>query len=171
MRRTHGERGGAEVHTHLGVGPPEESAGEPRERYDDTPFGMDDVNVRGERTDGVRDRAEELLGRARERAAALGPGGGLLDRVRDNPLPALGIALGLGFLLAGRTDPDSRFGRVKQRFRGTLVTGLLAAVAEEAREIFGEEVPVEQFEEKPRRRRPPAKTAKRRRPRRPRDED
>lgn len=167
MKRSDQERGTAEVHTHLGIGPRDEDT-DPRDRYDDTPFGMDDVNLDDRGGRGRRERAEELLSRARTRAAELGSGGGVIDRVRENPLIALGLAAAAGFLLAGRADPDSRFAAVKKRLRGTLLAGVTATLLEEAREIFGEEQMAGLSEElfaPPRKRRKPPRRRGSRRPR------
>lgn len=163
MERSDQERGTAEVHSHLGLGPHDRET-RSRERYDDTPFGMDDVNLDDRGGRGGRARAEEMISRARARAAELGSPAGVVDRVREHPLVALGVAAAVGFLLAGRTDPRTPFGRLKKRFRGTLVAGLTATLLEEAREIFGDEemagLSDDLFAPPPPRRKPPRKRAR-----------
>lgn len=67
---------------------------------------------------------------------------GVYDAIRQNPLPALGIAFGLGFLLAGSDNSMAQSPRVRQaknQLRGAVMGGLTAAVANEARALLGVE--------------------------------
>jgi hypothetical protein len=79
-----------------------------------------------ERASTVRERAHETLERR-----------GMLDRLRDNPLPVLGVAFALGFLLAANDDDDeygeSRRSRARSELRSALMAGLSAGIAQGAR--------------------------------------
>ena len=61
----------------------------------------------------------------------------MLDRLRDNPLPVLGVAFALGFLLAARDEDDdygeSRRGRARNELRDALMAGVAAGLAQGAR--------------------------------------
>ena len=81
----------------------------------------------------VRERASTL----RERTNSALEKRGVLDRLRDNPLPVLGVAFALGFLLAARDDDDeygeSRRGRARSELRDALMAGVTAGLAQGAR--------------------------------------
>ncbi|MBW3569804.1 MAG: hypothetical protein KY467_01745 [Gemmatimonadetes bacterium] len=81
----------------------------------------------------VRERASTL----RERANSALEKRGVLDRLRENPLPVLGVAFALGFLLAARDDDDeygeSRRGRARSELRDALMAGVTAGLAQGAR--------------------------------------
>jgi hypothetical protein len=105
----------------------------------------------------VADRAGDLAGRARDRMGALAERAqgaleerGWLDRMKENPLPALGVAFAAGFLLAGggsgrelETGGTGTTGgarglrgnasRVRGELRGALAAGLSAGLAQGAR--------------------------------------
>ena len=108
----------------------------------------------------VADRAGDLASRARDRVSGLADQAqsaleerGWLDRLRENPLPALGVAFAAGFLLAGGgtgtggevemgTGTGSTGGarglrggatRVRGELRGALAAGLSAGLAQGAR--------------------------------------
>jgi uncharacterized protein YjbJ (UPF0337 family) len=102
----------------------------------------------------VADRAGDLASRARDRVGALADRAqgaleerGWLDRLKENPLPALGVAFAAGFLLAGGgsggNELDSGSGgarglrgsatRVRGELRGALAAGLSAGLAQGAR--------------------------------------
>lgn len=93
------------------------------------------------------DRAREAASAARERVGgAVGRAQsvleerGVLDTIRQNPLPALGIAFGVGFLLAGSDNSMAQNPRVrnaKNQLKGAVMGGLSAAVANEARSFLG----------------------------------
>ena len=90
----------------------------------------------GERAGEARERAGQALGRAEEMLEERG----VLNTIRENPLPALGIAFGLGFLLAGSGDEGKKHGamyKAKHQLRGAVMGGLSAAVAQEARGLLG----------------------------------
>ena len=106
----------------------------------------------------VADRAGDLASRAKERVGALADRAqgaleerGWLDRMKENPLPALGVAFAAGFLLAGGgTSAGAETGmgggttgggrslrgsasRVRGELRGALAAGLSAGLAQGAR--------------------------------------
>ena len=105
----------------------------------------------------VADRAGDLASRARDRVGALAERAqgaleerGWLDRMKENPLPALGVAFAAGFLLAGggsgrelETGGTGTGGgarglrgsasRVRGELRGALAAGLSAGLAQGAR--------------------------------------
>lgn len=66
---------------------------------------------------------------------------GALNTVRDNALPALGLAFGIGFLLAGSDDSKgNKHGamyKAKHQLKGAVMGGLSAAIANEARSLLG----------------------------------
>lgn len=88
-------------------------------------------------------RAGEVASQARERVSAMSERTnraleqrGLLTRLQENPLPALGVAFGIGFLLAGggRGGPvDSPAARARRELRSALMAGLTAGAAQAAR--------------------------------------
>jgi ElaB/YqjD/DUF883 family membrane-anchored ribosome-binding protein len=82
-----------------------------------------------DRLAGLRDRANRALERQ-----------GILERLRENPLPVLGVAFAIGFLIAGRDDaePGSRAARARGELRGALLAGLSAGLAQGARSFLTE---------------------------------
>lgn len=95
----------------------------------------------------ARDRAGELASQARDgmgsaltSAESWLENSGMLERVRQNPLPALGIAFGLGFVLAARGNNAIRhnpnINRAANQLRGALMAGVSAAVAREAKHFI-----------------------------------
>ncbi|MBW3627684.1 MAG: hypothetical protein KY464_00170 [Gemmatimonadetes bacterium] len=143
---------GAEVHTHIGMGP--------RQHHD----GVDGLEELSEAGGEARSgRARNFANEARQRAAgALGRAASGLDErtgvvrlVRENPLAAVGVAFAVGFLVAGKSQSEGRFGRAKQQLRGAIIGAISAAVAQETRNlagIFGDDEDEE--EERPTGRRP-----------------
>lgn len=87
----------------------------------------------GPRVSGVRERASNVA----ERATSAMEKGGVLSRLRDNPLPVLGVAFALGFLLASRGDDDdygeTNRGRARSELRDALMAGVTAGLAQGAR--------------------------------------
>ena len=87
----------------------------------------------GEAASTVRDRARSVS----ERTTGALEKRGMLDRLRDNPLPVLGVAFAMGFLLAARDDDDdygeSRRGRARNELRDALMAGVAAGLAQGAR--------------------------------------
>lgn len=92
----------------------------------------------GDATERARDTAGQFMGRAEQVLEERG----VLDRVRENPLPALGLAVGVGFLLAGSGEkPQGKRGgtlyKAKNQLKGAIMGGLSAAVAQEGRNLLG----------------------------------
>ncbi|HEX5871650.1 MAG TPA: hypothetical protein VFY65_14585 [Longimicrobium sp.] len=81
----------------------------------------------------VRERASGVA----ERASTALEKGGVLSRLRDNPLPVLGVAFAIGFLLAARGDDDeygeTNRGRARSELRDALMAGVTAGLAQGAR--------------------------------------
>ena len=113
---------------------------------------VDDVR---EKAQDLTGRAQELAGQARERVADVAGQArerldgavdrastflddqGVTDRVRANPLPALGIAFGLGYLIAGRSEHKGLVGKARGELRHAIIGGVTAVVAREARGYLG----------------------------------
>jgi uncharacterized protein YjbJ (UPF0337 family) len=94
------------------------------------------------RVNDVAGQARERAGEAMQRAERVLEDRGVLDRVRENPLPALGIAFGVGFLLAGSGDQvqgkrSTVLYKAKNQLKGAIMGGLSAAVAQESRNLLG----------------------------------
>lgn len=114
------------------------------------------VNDVQNRVSGMTGQAREQVDRAMDRAEGMLEERGVLDQIRNHPLPALGIAFGIGFLLAGGGDDEeehertrSRRGRqsggrqgggalggVMDQLKGALVGSLSAALATEAKGLL-----------------------------------
>ncbi|HET7461336.1 MAG TPA: hypothetical protein VFJ82_08800 [Longimicrobium sp.] len=87
----------------------------------------------------VAGRAGDLASQARERVEALGDRAtetleerGWLGRLRENPLPALGVAFAAGFLLSGG-GRGGKGQRVRGELRSAVAAGLSAGLAQGAR--------------------------------------
>lgn len=110
-----------------------EIAGEARSRMDEA------KGKAGDMASQARDKAGEAFNRAE---SAL-QDSGAMNILRDNPLAALGIAFGAGFILAGSGDDgQSRrgggaMGKAKHQLKGAVMGGLSAAVAQEVRSMVG----------------------------------
>lgn len=113
-----------------------DAAGQARERLQ----GLSG-NVSG-RAGDVAGQAREKAGEALGRAEQVLEDRGVLDMVRNNPLPALGVAFGVGFLLAGSGDQvqgkkSTALYKAKNQLKGAIMGGLSAAVAQEGRNLLG----------------------------------
>lgn len=113
-----------------------DAAGQARERLQ----GLSG-NVSG-RAGDVAGQAREKAGQALGRAEQVLEDRGVLDMVRNNPLPALGVAFGVGFLLAGSGDQvqgkkSTALYKAKNQLKGAIMGGLSAAVAQEGRNLLG----------------------------------
>jgi ElaB/YqjD/DUF883 family membrane-anchored ribosome-binding protein len=90
----------------------------------------------------LTDRAERLAARARARADDVVDAidrTRLPERTRSYPLAALGVAAGIGFMMAGSSE--HRITRtVKGQLRGLLVAGLLASLRDEAEGLIRAEI-------------------------------
>jgi ElaB/YqjD/DUF883 family membrane-anchored ribosome-binding protein len=113
---------------------------------------VDDVRGRAQDLGG---RAQELAGQARERVTeAAGQARerldgavvrtqtflddqGVTERIRQNPMPALGIAFGLGYLLAGSSEHKGVVGKARGELRHAILGGVTAVVMREARGYLG----------------------------------
>jgi hypothetical protein len=87
---------------------------------------------------GVGPRVARVASSTRERANRAMEQRGLVDRLRDNPLPILGVAFAIGFVLAARDDDDDDYGtskasRARRELRGALMGGISAGIAQGAR--------------------------------------
>lgn len=90
----------------------------------------------GHRAGELATEARHRLGDLSERTNRTLEERGFLARLRENPLPALGIAFGVGFLLAGggRSGPtDTRVGQMRRELRNALMAGLTAGAAQATR--------------------------------------
>lgn len=91
-------------------------------------------------TAGVRER----LGGVADKASGLLESRGMLDRLRENPLPVLGVAFALGFLISGGMGDDdddfgtSRASTARRELRSALMAGVTAGIAQGARGFLGE---------------------------------
>lgn len=91
-------------------------------------------------TSGVRSR----LGGVADKASGMLESRGMLDRLRENPLPVLGVAFAVGFLLSGGLGDDdddyepSRASTARRELRSALMAGVTAGIAQGARGFLGE---------------------------------
>lgn len=97
----------------------------------------------GSRASSATSGARQRLSGVNDRATGLLESRGLLDRLRDNPLPVLGVAFALGFLLSGRDDDDDDFeptraSRARRELRTALMAGVTAGIAQGARGFLGQ---------------------------------
>jgi len=85
------------------------------------------------RAGDVASRAKDRMGAVADRAQSALEERGWLDRMRENPLPVLGVAFGIGFLIAGGGRGGSKATRVRGELRSALTAGLSAGLAQGAR--------------------------------------
>lgn len=127
----------------------EELVGQARERATEMLDDARDVVGRvRDKADDLRNRAGEMAGqvkdratRAKERAEEELEERGVFSLVRGNPLPAVGVAFALGYLLAGSNEKGR--GRVMNlatgQLRAAIVAGIAAAVSRELRDTLAEQ--------------------------------
>lgn len=96
----------------------------------------------------ARQRVGEVASQAREKASAalhsaestLEQNTGLIGTIRSNPLPALGIAVGLGIVLAGSDDSAYKSrgarGQARRELRNAVMAGLSTVAANEVRSLM-----------------------------------
>jgi ElaB/YqjD/DUF883 family membrane-anchored ribosome-binding protein len=118
-------------------------AGRMRDRTDDF------LDAAEERVDHVRGRVAGSARTARERTEgffdsaedALDQRSGVLDAARQSPLPALGVAFAVGFLLAGSGDPERHpsVSKTKNQIKGAIMGGISAAVSQQLRSFIEEQ--------------------------------
>lgn len=108
----------------------ENLAGRARHLADDLGHRASDAaSAARERVSGLRDRTNQVLEKR-----------GVVDRLRENPLPILGIAFAVGFLLSGSAerDSDSRADRARRELRSALMAGLTTGIAQGVRSFLNE---------------------------------
>jgi hypothetical protein len=153
---------GGEVHSHLSSQP---DKGEGMSGKFDTPSTAGErarafAGRMHDRTDDLLDAAEERMDHVRGRLAgsarsardraegffdgaeeALDRRTGLLDTARQSPLPALGIAFAVGFLLAGSGDSERHpsVSKTKNQIKGAIMGGISAAVSQQLRSFIEEQ--------------------------------
>ena len=148
--------GSAEVHTGLHSGSGEQYSGLQFAGHEDPSGGSRLRGVADAVRDRIPDRARDLgsraseaaagvrerLGGVRERANGLMESRGMLDRLRENPLPVLGVAFALGFLLSGSDEDEygepSRASSARRELRNALMAGVTAGIAQGARGFLGQ---------------------------------
>jgi ElaB/YqjD/DUF883 family membrane-anchored ribosome-binding protein len=87
-----------------------------------------------DRMEDLGDRASDMASRAKSRLE----GTGVMDTIRDHPLPALGAAFAVGYLLAGsRRHERGAMGMMRRQVRSAVMGGITAALAHEARSMMG----------------------------------
>jgi ElaB/YqjD/DUF883 family membrane-anchored ribosome-binding protein len=94
----------------------------------------------GSRATGAASTARERVTDLRDRTNRTLERRGIVDRIRENPLPVLGVAFAIGFILAGDEDRGSRTrgARARRELRNALMAGLSAGIAQGARAFFSE---------------------------------
>lgn len=98
----------------------------------------------GERAGDLASQARDRLSGVQGRVSETLERRGMLEKVRDNPVPALGVAFAVGFLLAGSSSRDeaqgvmgtSKAGRARNEIRQALMAGLSAGLAQGARSFM-----------------------------------
>ncbi len=141
-------RGTAEAHSHLSAGSEPSRTDELQARAKDT------AEMAGERFDAIKqnttDRLEEVTTRGRQRAERilgdaerkLEEKTHLVSKAQKQPLAALGIAFGAGFLLAGSDSGErksQRMSKATNQLKGALMGGFSAAVSREIRQFIDEQ--------------------------------
>jgi len=149
--------GSAEVHSGIAFAPEHEqgvrdrAASKARDVADTVTGAAGNLGERARTVAGtVGGKAGDLASQARSRVSGLSDRAttaledrGMLDRLRDNPLPALGIAFAVGFLLAGGGSSRSAEGlaggraqRARSELRNALMAGVTAGLGQGARSFL-----------------------------------
>lgn len=154
--------GSGEVHSHLASHPDkgegmsgkfdaDESAGERiRDLGGRAREGADDfVHSTRDRASELRDRLGGAAQRARGRAGRLIDDAeetiddktGVLSSAREYPLAALGVAFGIGFVLAGSGDEERHpsMAKAKNQIKGAIMGGISAAISQQLRTFIEEQ--------------------------------
>ena len=97
----------------------------------------------GQKASEAADQARARAGEALETAQQKLEETGAMDMVRDNALAAMGVAFGIGFLLAGSGDDDrtgrgGRFSKTKRQLKHTLMGSLSTVVAQQLKSTLGD---------------------------------
>lgn len=132
----------------------EEMVGQARERagamVDDAKEQAEEITEQVRNRAGqLRDRAGETLGQAREKAGQaldraedeLEERTGIVTLIRENPIPALGAAFAVGYLMAGsrRQKRGKLMNMATGQLRGAIMGGISAALASELRSLAREQ--------------------------------
>lgn len=143
-----GATGGGDPYGGLGFATPAPTAGSAGRSAE--PEGGDPENLLGRARHLAEDlghRAGDAASAARERVSGLRETTnrvlekrGVIDRLRENPLPVLGIAFAIGFLVAGADDrnANTRAARARRELRSALMGGLSAGIAQGVRSFLNE---------------------------------
>lgn len=86
----------------------------------------------GDLASQAQGRAGELLDQAQSRLQS----SGLLDKAQQYPMATLGVAFGVGFLLAGSSDTGGSMGKLKHQLRGAIVGGVTAALSQQLKDFM-----------------------------------
>jgi ElaB/YqjD/DUF883 family membrane-anchored ribosome-binding protein len=145
--------GTAEVHSGIAFAPEsqqgtrERAAGKVRDVADTVTGAAGNLGERARSVAGnVGEKAGDLASQARSRVSGLADRAttalddrGMLGKLRENPLPALGVAFAVGFLLAGggrAGTPGSKTARARSELRNALMAGVTAGLGQGARSFL-----------------------------------
>ncbi|HEU4455085.1 MAG TPA: YtxH domain-containing protein [Longimicrobium sp.] len=146
--------GTAEVHSGIAFAPEsqqgtrERAAGKVRDVADTVTGAAGNLGGRARSVaENVGEKAGDLASQARSRVSGLADRAttalddrGVLGKLRENPLPALGVAFAVGFLLAGggrsSANPGSTAARARSELRNALMAGVTAGLGQGARSFL-----------------------------------
>lgn len=145
--------GTAEVHSGIAFAPESQgtrdrAAGKVRDAADTVSDAAGNLGEKARSVAGnVGEKAGDLASQARSRVSGLSDRAataleerGMLGKLRENPLPALGIAFAVGFLLAGggrgSATPGSKTARARSELRNALMAGVTAGLGQGARSFL-----------------------------------
>jgi len=146
--------GTAEVHSGIAFAPESQqgtrdrAAGKVRDVADTVSGAAGNLGDKARSVAGnVGEKAGDLASQARSRVSGLTDRAttalderGMLGKLRENPLPALGIAFAVGFLLAGggrgSAAPGSKSARARSELRNALMAGVTAGLGQGARSFL-----------------------------------
>jgi ElaB/YqjD/DUF883 family membrane-anchored ribosome-binding protein len=145
--------GSAEVHSGIAFAPEsqkgtrERAAGKAREAADTVTEAAGNLGEKarsaagnlGEKASGLASQARGRVSHLADRASTALEDRGMLGKMRENPLPALGIAFAVGFLLAGggrQGTPGGRAQRARSELRDALMAGVTAGLGQGARSFL-----------------------------------
>jgi ElaB/YqjD/DUF883 family membrane-anchored ribosome-binding protein len=146
--------GTAEVHSGIAFAPESQqgtrdrAAGKVRDVADTVTDAAGNLGEKARSVAGnVGEKAGDLASQARSRVSGLSERAttalderGMLGKLRENPLPALGIAFAVGFLLAGggrgSAAPGSKSARARSELRNALMAGVTAGLGQGARSFL-----------------------------------
>ncbi len=146
--------GTAEVHSGIAFAPEsqqgtrERAAGKVRDVADTVSGAAGNLGEKARTVAGnVGGRVGDVASQARSRVSGLSDRAttaledrGMLGKMRENPLPALGIAFAVGFLLAGggrgTATPGSKSARARNELRNALMAGVTAGLGQGARSFL-----------------------------------